>query len=208
MVNKEQKINWQRTYWKVSKIRDSMCKSLLICLTQLRIKPNAVTYFGTVLMLLFILSIKKNLLLSLLFLLLTLFLDLIDGSLARFQKEESDKGKFIDTFQDITTFAMFVFGLVYANLLNNLIALVLIFTFIFSKIFRIIYALQHSKLKYIFKATAGSGFFPTLLIALLYIHFSLYVIFGLRSFTLTSFIFSILLFIDMIIFYLRIVSKQ
>ncbi len=207
MVNKEQKINWQRTYWKVSKIRDSMCKSLLICLTQLRIKPNAVTYFGTVLMLLFILFIKKNLLLSLLFLLLTLFLDLIDGSLARFQKEESDKGKFIDTFNDITTFAMFVFGLVYANLLNNLIALVLMFTFIFSKIFRIICALQHSNLKYIFKATAGSGFFPTLLMVLLYFHFSLYVLFGVGNIILVSLVISVLLLVDMLIFYIPIITK-
>lgn len=207
MVSKEQKINWQKICWKTIKIRDSIFKPLLQILTIAGVKSNAVTYCGTILMIFFILFIKRDLLLSLIFLLSALFLDLVDGPLARFQKRDSDKGKFIDNFNDMLVFAIFIFGLVYVNLLNELVALVLIFAFIFSNIFRIIHVAHHFKSKCIFKTIVGSGFFPALLRALLYFHFSLYALFGVGNIILVSLVISVLLLGDMLIFYIRIITK-
>lgn len=77
--------------------------------------------------------------------LLAIFLDLLDGPLARFQKICSDKGKFIDMFCDILVFSLFVLGLIYADLLIGLVGSILIFALIFSKIFRVIYNIQFLK---------------------------------------------------------------
>jgi len=194
----------QRFYLKIAKFRDLILRPLLRFLSWLHITPNMLTYSEIIIMFLFILFIQKNLILSSIFLLLAILFDSIDGPLARFQKIDSDKGKFIDVFIDILVFVMFIWGLIYANLLNELIGSILIFTLPFSRIFRIIYNNQFLKSDWLFKAWAG--FIPTLITDLSYINFFIYILFKQNYFFEVSIIFSIILFVDIIIFYYKVIK--
>ena len=194
----------QRFYLKIAKFRDLILRPLLRFLSWLHITPNMLTYSEIIIMFLFILFIQKNLILSSIFLLLVILFDSIDGPLARFQKIDSDKGKFIDLSIDTLVFVMFVWGLIYANLLNGLIGSILIFAVPFSRIFRIIHNNQYIKSDWIFKSYAG--FLPVLIVGLSYINFLVYTLFGQNYFFEISIIFPIILLIDIIIFYYKVIK--
>ncbi|MFC1598521.1 CDP-alcohol phosphatidyltransferase family protein [Patescibacteria group bacterium] len=87
---------------------------LLKLLARLKITPNKITAFR----LLFALPIiycfyVGNLLGVLIFYLIFWFLDLVDGSLARYLKLQSDKGRFLDSVVDNFMYVFLVLGFIY-----------------------------------------------------------------------------------------------
>lgn len=195
----------QKIYLKITRLRDLILAPLLKILSRLGITPNSLSYLGVIFVLLFALFIKNHIKWSLLFLLMAWLCDLLDGSLARYKKVDSDRGKFIDMFCDVLTFAMFIGGLIYGNLLPGLVGLMTVFFLIFSKIFRAIYNSQYFNSSWHFRAVAG--FIPNLLVGLLYFFFIIYVLFKQDFLLISSVISSVILFIDMLFFYVKIIYK-
>ena len=184
--------------------QDKLLRPLVYVLTKLRLSAVAITYFSLLLMLSYLFFIKKNSYWALLFLLLALFFDIVDGSLARYQGNNSDRGKFIDMFNDIIIFALFVWGLIYGGYLSGLTGMTLASTLIISKVLRIAYFSAILKSDWHFKAFAG--FTPNSLVYLCYFAFFLLVLSGLNLLSEFGIIISVFLFLDIFLYYLKIIS--
>jgi phosphatidylglycerophosphate synthase len=71
---------------------------------------------------LYLLTIKNNLILAIFFLIIGgVLIDLLDGPLARYTNQASDRGKFVDSFLDQIVYALFVWGLMTINIGNPVI---------------------------------------------------------------------------------------
>jgi len=193
------------TYKKIKPYQDKLLSPVVIVLSKLHITATAVTYSSIILMLFFVFNIQNHPQLSTLLLLIVILLDLIDGTLARFQKTSSDKGKFIDVFNDILVFVIFIWGLVYVDYLPGTVGVAVVFTLCFSKIMRITYNLLIIKTDWRFKAVAG--FLPNLFTYLFYINYVVLVFFDINYLLIYSILFSVVLFFDMVAFYYKIIYK-
>ena len=169
------------------------------------ITSNMLSFFGVIMLIFFIFFIKKNILISLIFLLIGIIVDAVDGVLARYQKKSSDRGKFIDMVCDNLNFTLFVIGLVYAGLLNGLIGLICVYSMVLSKLFRIIVNSRFLESDWHFKAVAG--FLPNLCAVTSYLSLPIIVFFRQNYFDLLLIVFSFILIIDSFIFYCKIIKK-
>ncbi len=194
----------QKLYLRTISLRDGVFMPLVKFFSFLNLNPNAITLLGVVSMLPFIFFIKINSTVSLLFLLSATLCDLLDGALARFQKRQSDRGKFIDVVGDITVLVLFIGGLIYANLISGVVGLALVFTLVFSKIFRIIYNARFFRSDWQFRAVAG--FIPNFITGISYLFFLIYALSTKNYLPVTLVISSSLLFVDMIFYFNRIIS--
>ena len=63
---------------------------------------------------------------SIIFVAISIVADLFDGSLARFQKKESDVGRMVDITTDTASFSVFLISLAFAHMLAFAFAIILI----------------------------------------------------------------------------------
>jgi phosphatidylglycerophosphate synthase len=109
------------------KPRDRILVSISTLATRYKITPNMVSIAGIASMVLFGISVFMHAtILALIFLCLSVFADLLDGSLARYQKVASDKGKKFDLIADNITFTIFMISLGLANLISLFVAILII----------------------------------------------------------------------------------
>jgi phosphatidylglycerophosphate synthase len=85
---------------------------ILQFLTALKIKANTITNFRLILGLVFLYVFTLNPKIASLLLLLTIFLDSFDGSLARYQNTQSDRGKFLDVVVDHAIYVLMLFSFI------------------------------------------------------------------------------------------------
>src|SRR3989344_7517382 len=109
----------KRFYLKSQRIRDKLFRSILILLTKINVSPSLLSNLKIIVFLPYIILASTNLKLAFLFFFLAVLVDLFDGPLARFQKKNSDKGKFLDVFGDFTIYLIIILSLFYLNLMNN-----------------------------------------------------------------------------------------
>ena len=193
-------------YFKLTKFKDALFLPLIKILSLLKVKPTAITYTRVFLMVLFVALIKISDYWPLFLLIFSYFLDNLDGSLARFTKTASDKGKFKDIVCDNLSFILFIIGLIYAGYLTGLAGMIFVYLMLTSLIFRIIYNARLLKSDWLFKSVAG--FLPNILAGLFYIAFLIFVLSKLNYFLEISIIFSIILLIDSVVFYFKILKQK
>ncbi|MGD2072619.1 MAG: CDP-alcohol phosphatidyltransferase family protein [Candidatus Thorarchaeota archaeon] len=196
----------QKRYLRAQKIKDALLSPIIRMLSYANISPDMVNYFGVLMAIIFLVFIKQNIALSLLFLFLAVSADLIDGALARFRKIASDRGKFIDMVCDNLIFTIFVIALIYANLATLLTGIVLVYLMVVSKLFRCTVHSFYLKSDWYFKPVAG--FLPNLIVYSSYLLFLIFVITQKNYFDSAFILFSIILGIDAIIFYEKIISLK
>ena len=81
--------------------------------------PNQYTFLAFIFSIIyFLFLIKKSFIFALIFFFLSSVLDLIDGAVARFKKEETKKGAFLDTIFDRYVEGIFLFGFLFLPLKN------------------------------------------------------------------------------------------
>lgn len=166
---------WQKKFYEIStQKRDKILHPVSWLLTKLQLSPNAITLCGIISMLFFVYFLPQNSNLALIFVFLTIFLDMLDGALARFQKTSSDRGKFIDVSADALNFSLFLFGLGRAGFINPSIITILIFSAIISRILRILYNSSDLPSDWLFRPVAGC--LPNV------VSFSCYFLFALEIF--------------------------
>ncbi len=153
--------------------RDKILTPISRLATNYKLTPNMISIAGVISMIVFGMLIYWHVyVVSLLFLALSIFADLFDGSLARFQKKESDAGRKMDLLTDTISFDVFLFALGFAHLLAFSVA-VLIF------ILHIILTNKNTKTAFTNAATTrtkmydlhGFWILPNIVKSLMYISF-------------------------------------
>jgi len=143
-----------------SRIRDKALNPFAKVFSAIGATPDRISYFSVILMLGFLYFIRIDYNIALMFLILTLFSDMMDGVLARYQKVESDRGKFVDVVCDNVNYFLFLIGLVMVGLLHEIIALFLVYFIFMSDVFRVMCHGVILKSDWKFKAVVG--FLPNL----------------------------------------------
>lgn len=92
--------------------RDYLFKPISRLLTKLNLTANLLSNFKLIIFIPYLFLISRNPKLAFLFLFLALLLDIFDGPLARYQKKQSDKGKFLDTFGDYIIYLLVILSLI------------------------------------------------------------------------------------------------
>jgi len=95
--------------------RVRLFRPILALLTRLHISPNLISSSKIIIGLAGLYVIQSSPRLAFFIFLLTFPMDLLDGSLARYQAKASDRGKFIDMLTDQMSYCLIVFSLITVN---------------------------------------------------------------------------------------------
>src|SRR3990167_2417 len=108
--------------------RDNILAPIAAAATRLRITPIMVSVLGVVLMIACGIALHAHIYtLSFLFLAGSIIADLLDGSLARYQKQESDSGRIVDLITDNVSFDIFLIALGASHFMDfNMVAILIL----------------------------------------------------------------------------------
>jgi phosphatidylglycerophosphate synthase len=185
---------FEKKYTQFAQMRDVFLRPLAKIFTRLGIGASIVTCSGIFFMLGFVLLVKSNPKAAFLFVLVAIGMDFVDGVVARYQQQASDRGKFIDMVADNFIFSLFIIGICYAELLPGLWSLLLVYLMVLSKLFRAIYNAFDLQSDWFFKSLAG--FLPNFICAICYIFYALFLFFKINYFIYCVIGSAIVLFID------------
>ena len=161
----------ERFILKNQSTRDYLFKPVSKILTKFNITANFLSNLKIIIFLPYLLFISKNPKLAFLFLLLSLIIDIFDGSLARYQKKQTDNGKFIDTFGDYTIYLLIILNLIYLNLFSPKILIYHVFVFPLIAILSTIKNQEFTKTDWIIKPAPLIGHFNALVYLSLFLFF-------------------------------------
>ncbi len=113
--NSLDKINEKSRYY-----RSAYLKPIIKGLDILGFTPNSLSFLRAVSGLVFFLLVNINFEIAFLILVIGGLTDFFDGALARYQKNDSDRGKFIDMLSDNIIFSFFLLGLIKINFISTL----------------------------------------------------------------------------------------
>lgn len=136
MLNKKIDLFIDKTNESSKIFREKYFAVIIKILDKLGLKANSLGTIRAFSGLLFFLLVKINFTLALIIVVLGGITDFFDGALARYQKKESDRGKFIDMLCDNIIFSFFLLGLIKIDFLN--IANLAYFLFILPALYIII----------------------------------------------------------------------
>lgn len=156
--------------------RDAALRPLARVATEAGITANVVSGAGVAAMLLFVgFALQGWLALSVLPLALSIFFDLFDGTLARYQGKASERGRKIDLAVDTTNFVIFAVGLALEKLWHPLSALAVAAVFVFVMWRRTKRAQRAGDMTH----ARGFWLIPT------WVKYALYLLFSLQALTAT-----------------------
>jgi len=111
--------NELKVYKKMREVRDKWSLSVLKMFTKLGVKPNHLTLLSFLMFIPFLIAAKFSMACSILFLILNIFFDLMDGALARHQKNSNIRGEFYDLAADNLSFILIGYGLIYLKVIDG-----------------------------------------------------------------------------------------
>ncbi|MBI2672090.1 CDP-alcohol phosphatidyltransferase family protein [Candidatus Woesearchaeota archaeon] len=158
------------------KIRDRLFKPILKILTRLGLTATKVSNFKLVIFFPFLFLVKSNLKLAFSFVLLSYLSDIFDGPLARYQKKQSDRGKFLDIFGDFSVYLLIILNLFFLNVMNNNLLVYHLFIFPLVMILATLKKQENEKTDWIIKPAPELGQFNMLFLLFLF----LYIYFGVN----------------------------
>ena len=170
-------------YLKIRLWRDKFFQPLCVFLAQKKVTPNVLSFLGLLMMAFFVYFFRFNPWFSLLFLLLNLFFDSVDGVLARFLQQQSVRGDLLDhAFDQVSFFIAFLTFLSF-QLIQPLWASVYLLNYVIMVFFTMIlrslqikfFAVIHSKFflygTFLFWLLSGLNWFDPMVV-----FFSVYMI--------------------------------
>jgi phosphatidylglycerophosphate synthase len=174
------------------KVTEAIFRPIIKFFTVLHVTADMLSYLGVLVMLGFIWALPENLTLAFWLLVARVFIDVMDGPLARYQKTDSDRGKFVDVLMDNLSFALFIFGVIGSGLMQGVTGAIYLFLTELVIVLMIIrYNFKHKDSDWLFFASAGS--FPYNFIYATYLTFAIYAFGGSNYLTDAAQIFSIFL---------------
>lgn len=174
-------------------------RPLIKLLTSLGISADMVSYTGVLLMVVFIFVVKGHPVAGFWLLAARIFADILDGPMARDQKTDSDRGKFVDVLMDNLGFALYVFGIVYASLVSGITGSVYLFATELVILLMVIRFNFKHKSNWLFYASAGS--YPYNFVYASYLLYVVYAFGGHNYLNSSAKIFSVLLVVKAIVDY-------
>ena len=156
------------------KIRDRLFKPILRILTKIGITANKISNFKLIVFIPFLFFVKSNIKLAFLFVLFSFLSDILDGPLARYQKTQSDKGKFLDIFGDFSVYLLIILNLFFLEVMNNNLLVYHLFIFPLVMILSTLKKQENEKTDWIIKPAPELGHFNMLVMfsLFLYIYFN------------------------------------
>ena len=101
-------------------LRTKAFSPILFLLTKLNVNADQLTFLGLIFsLIMFYFLITNKIILALIFFFIVVTFDSFDGSLARYQKKLSDKGKFLDFSADTIKIILILLGLIYLNVIDR-----------------------------------------------------------------------------------------
>lgn len=151
------KSNWdERIYESIALKRSAFFRPIAIVLSKMRISPDLISYSGLLAMAGFAWALGNGHTLRAFWLIVAvLVIDQLDGAVARYNRTNSDRGKFVDVLVDSTTFSIFVIGLMHAGWLGAATGGMLIYLAIVSRVLMIIRKNIGRHSDWLFYATSG-----------------------------------------------------
>ncbi|HCM51699.1 TPA: hypothetical protein DIS56_01005 [Candidatus Saccharibacteria bacterium] len=153
-------------------IRNLVFKPLNLLLTKLGVSADMVSYLGVLVMIIFMFIVESHPITAFWLLFARMLIDILDGPLARYQKTDSDRGKFVDVLMDNLGFALFIFGVIKAGVLDGSIGASYLFLTELMIVLMIIRYNFKYRSEWFFRASAGS--FPYNLVYASYVLFAIY----------------------------------
>lgn len=140
--------------WK--RFKTSFFKPILYLLAKTGITPNQVSLAALAFAVAtFYFALKGEIGYAAVFFIIHIVLDLFDGTLARYTKQASDKGKFLDMIVDNIAATLLVLALAIIGVINPINGAVFIYLMIMVIIFAAIINSKYYKSKWLFHARAG-----------------------------------------------------
>lgn len=181
----------EKIYYPLAKLRTVVFRPANRFFTALHVNADMLSYFGVLLMVMFVAVAPTHAVAGFWLIVGRMFADIMDGPLARYQKTDSDRGKFVDVLMDNLGFALFVFGVIRAGWLDGFIGSIFLFLTALVVVLMIIrYNLKH-KSRWYFYASAGS--LPYNFVYATYILYAFYAFGGNNYLNGAAVIFSIIL---------------
>lgn len=198
-----ERLDRSQEYYDLSvRVRWVMFLPLVRLLSRLRVTASMVSYAGIIFMVPVLFFVKERPWLAVGCVVASIFADLLDGIVARYQETCSDKGKLVDMVCDNVSFTMFMVALVYAGLVGAVAGLLLTYTMLLSKVLRSITHSFYLDTDWHFKAVAG--FLPNLSTGIIFLMYLIYAASGYNYLSLTGYILAVALVADSLLFYVRI----
>ena len=145
-------INGLKQYKVTRTWRDKMFYPLAYLIAKLGITPNQISILGLLVLIGFVYFIDSNLKLSLLFLIIHILLDGLDGAVARFTNKASTAGEVIDTFVDYTGMFIVVWTLGLYGYIDPNLGLLYVFLYVVMICLMIIRYLLKIKPKFVLRS--------------------------------------------------------
>lgn len=174
MRNKiDQKLDHLNQRWR--EIRNKLFQPLIKIFHHWKIRANYLSFAKIIFTTIYLILIQTNFGWAILFLVLGMAIDFIDGPLARYNGRANDRGKFIDMFSDQIVYVLFIWGLMLIQIGN---ALSLTYHIIIISAFYLIisiYKNEDEPTDWIIKPIARSTYYKLgfEIIALLYLFFKI-----------------------------------
>lgn len=162
----------EKIYYKFASLRTKFFNPISKVLTFFHITPDILSYKGVLLMVAFIFVAGHSLIWGFWLIVIRMIIDCLDGSLARYQKIDSDRGKFVDVLMDQLGFAMFIFGIIKLGLITGLVGALYLYFIVLVTVLMVIKNNFYRKSNWLFFASAGG--FPYTLVYISYILYGFY----------------------------------
>lgn len=163
---------------KNQKIRDFLFRPFILLLHNLGFNANFLSNLKLIVFIPFIYFAFIDLKIAYLFILFSILIDIFDGPLARFQKNSSDKGKFLDIFGDLFIYLFIILILIYSNTADRFILIYHLFIFPIIVLLATIKKQEFTKTDWIIKPAPELGHFN----ALVYLFLGLFIYFNINYF--------------------------
>lgn len=148
-----------KVYFFFRSIKEVLVRPILPVLVNVGITPDLLSYIGVISVFPFVYFFSFNPWISLFFLVIHIFLDLLDGSLARYLNISSERGAFIDMVCDYLVFFITISTFCYYDFIDCFIGLVFSIVYLTEQGFISLAVLKGIKLFPVFRAKLFIYFF-------------------------------------------------
>lgn len=146
-------------YFFLRALKETVFRPIAGVLATNGVKPDTISYLGVAAMLPFVYFLGFNPWLAFFFIALSLFFDMLDGSLARYLKISSERGAFTDMVCDYISFFIVFLSLVFYGMADPFAALVYVISYLALQSFVSFSVMKGVKLFPVIRTKFGVYFF-------------------------------------------------
>jgi len=154
-----------RMYLKIRAVREKLMDPLAQILVDIGVTPDVLSYLGLAMMLPFVYFFGFNPWISFIFLLLHVFLDMLDGVVARKLKKSSAWGGMLDYTVDYTSFVIIFFTFLYYQVFSPFWGALFIFSYTLMHGFLLYMSMKKMHVFFIMKMRLWFYFFILIWVA-------------------------------------------